>query len=64
MSIESLPPDMKGYTDPHYLKLVRKINELVKEANENFQSTYKIRNEIKLLQKDLEQLKMAIRNYV
>ncbi len=53
---------MKGYTDPHYLKLIKKINELVKEANESLQSDLRIRNEISAIKKELKDLQALVRN--
>ena len=62
MSIESLIPDMKGYTDPHYLILVKKINELIKDSNDSFRSDLAIRNEITTLKKELHDLTNLVRN--
>lgn len=62
MSIELLIPDMNEYTNPHYLKVVKKINELIKETNESFQADLKIRNEIVGIKKDILDLQNAVRN--
>lgn len=61
MSIESLQPDMKGYTDPHYLILVKKINELIKEANDSLQADLRVRNDITALRKELHDLMKFVR---
>lgn len=53
---------MRGFTDPHYLILIKKINELVKESNESLHSDLRIRNEIAQLKKDVKDLQNAVRN--
>jgi len=62
MSIESIKPDMRLYTDDSYLMLVKKINELVSEINASFQSDLKLRNEIVNIKKEIKDLANLVRN--
>jgi hypothetical protein len=62
MSIESIKPDMRLYTDDSYLLLVKKINEVISEINDSFQSDLKLRNELVTIKKELKDLTNLVRN--
>lgn len=62
MSINPLEGDIATASDATLAKFHKKINELVKEANENFQSQLKLRNDIAALNKELREIKMRIMN--
>ncbi len=53
---------MSHYNDPAYMELVRKINSLSVEANENLQAQLRMRNEIAGLNKELREIKKQIMN--
>ena len=60
--IEELKPDIDGWGDPKYLKIMNKINELILNEERNFQLILSNSNEMKDMLKELEYLKKAIRN--
>ena len=62
MSIDILTPNMEEYGNDHYLKVIKKINELIRETNESFQADLRIRNEIAVIKKDILDLQKIVRN--
>ena len=53
---------MSHYADPAYMELVKIINSLSQEANENLQSQLKMRNEIAGLAKEVKEIRQILMN--
>ncbi len=62
MSIKSLEGDMATASDATLAKMYKKINELVKDANETVLAQNKMKNQIIDLQKELKDIKMRLMN--
>jgi len=62
MSINQLEGDIATASDITLSKMFKKINELVKEANDSLQADLKIRNDIAQIKKELNDLKLRIMN--
>lgn len=62
MSFGIIEPKMSHYTDPAYMELVKVVNSLSKEANENLQSQLKMRNEISSLVKEVKEIRKILMN--
>ncbi|MHA2054778.1 MAG: hypothetical protein ACW99F_14420 [Candidatus Hodarchaeales archaeon] len=63
MPIEKIAPDLELWTDPGYMKLVKKLNELIAAEDRDFKMILNIRNDIQDLRKSIDELKRAVRNY-
>ena len=63
MPVDKLQPDMEDYGDTHYLKLVKKLNELISAEDRDFRMILAIRNELADIRKNIDELKKAVRNY-
>ena len=63
MPVERLNPDMEEYGNAHYLKVIKKINEIIAAEDRDFHMILNIRNDIQDIKKDIHELKSAVRNY-
>jgi len=63
MSIERLEGDMKTASDPTLIKMHKKINELVQAENDNFKASVETTRKIAEIEKELNYLKAAVRNF-
>ena len=63
MPVEKLSPDMEEYGNPHYLKVVKKLNELISAEDRDFKMIINIRNDMQDIRKSIDELKRAVRNY-
>ena len=61
--MDKIQPDMEDYGDTHYLKLVKKINEMIDIEDRDFRMILTIRNDLQDIRKDIDELKKAVRNF-
>lgn len=60
MNIEKLAGNMATAADPTLAAMLKKINELVVEANETLQSQVRIRNDMADIKKEVHELKLRL----
>jgi len=61
--VDKLQPDIEDYGNVHYLKLVKKINEIISAEDRDFHMILSIRNDLQDIKKDIDELKKAVRNF-
>ncbi len=62
MSIQPLTGDMVTASDPTLAKMLKKINELVQDANLNLPAQTKMKVRIFVLEKELKEMKLRLMN--
>lgn len=62
MSFQQIEPKMSHYNNPAYMEIVRIVNSLSIEANENLQSQLRMRNEIAGLNKEIKEIRKMLLN--
>ena len=62
MSFQQIEPKMPHYNGPAYMEIVRIVNSLSMEANENLQSQLRMRNEIAGLNKEIKEIRKMLLN--
>lgn len=62
MPVEKLNPDMEEYGNAHYLKVIKKLNELISAEDRDFHMILNLRNELGDIRKEIFELKSQLRN--
>jgi hypothetical protein len=62
MSIQPLAVDMKNGSDPTYVAMFKKINEIVGATNDDFKSIQRLNNELAVVRKELQEIKVRMMN--